>query len=76
MTTALEKVSWNDIQEFISKLNQKTGKRIGFQQKLNGNMRQKVEARTRNIQEAMMLIVLHGLAKTGRQNTSGRIEKA
>ena len=65
----VEQVSWNDIQDFINKLNNKTGKTTAFLQKQNGNMLQGAAARTKSIQEVTMLTVLHGITKNSGNKT-------
>jgi formylglycine-generating enzyme required for sulfatase activity len=44
----VEQVNWNDAQEFIRKLNEKTGRGIACPQKPNGNMRPGAEASRKN----------------------------
>jgi hypothetical protein len=60
----VEKVSWNDVQKFIRKLNAKTGKTTVCRRRRNGNMRRGValKAVEPNTAAAIRLATWHGTA--------------
>lgn len=59
----VEKVSWEDCQEFVGKLSKMTGKHFVYLRKPNGNMRQEVESSQKvlNMREVMIYLLSLGI---------------